>query len=119
MKDKYLKEDQDIIEALKKSSSLSSDSVQKSSFKECQFYRLQIESILRNRKSLEDFSRATTNLTLLLLIVGIIQFIVVIFQFIYDIQSSSDKIFGSIILFIIFGFIIWVIKKIGPFIKLK
>jgi hypothetical protein len=87
----YLKEDEDIVSQIEGPNSLDMDFLLK---------RLQIKATLRNRKSLVDSSKETKVFSIVLITFALIQFVVALFQFLFSVVISDNKIYG------IFSFVI-------------
>ena len=62
----------------------------------------QVKAVLRNRKSLENFSEITTRLTVILIALATIQILAVIFQFVFMMSELARPWIGLISL-VLFG----------------
>jgi len=101
-KEKYLKEDRDILKSLNNSYSVDATHL---------FRKLQIKSILRNRKSLEDSSESTRKFSIALFVVAFVQVFVALFQFLFSVFTSDQKIFGFIMIVLLLSLIYFMIKE--------
>jgi len=102
-KDKYLKEDRDILKSLNNSYSVDATHL---------FRKLQIKSVLRNRKSLEDSSESTRKFSIVLFIVALIQGLVAISQLFFSVFTSEHKWFGLGTIIVLILTIYFIIKEL-------
>ncbi|MFA7049644.1 MAG: hypothetical protein WC164_00820 [Patescibacteria group bacterium] len=102
-KDKYLKEDRDILKDLNNSYSVDATHL---------FRKLQIKSVLRNRKSLEDYSESTRKFSIVLFIVALIQVLVAISQLFFSVFSSEYKLFGLGVIVVLVFTVYFIVKEL-------
>lgn len=103
-KEKYLKEDQDILDQLDKERGMAVTS-------QIEVSKLHIRATLRNRKSLEDLNKATQKFSILLFTVAILQLLLGLFQFGFSSLVSDNKWLGIFLLLVFVGVMYWLIKK--------
>jgi hypothetical protein len=102
----YLVEDQDLIDRLKSIGPMSTGQV--ADQQKYEISCIQIESTLRNRKSMDDYDKNSGRFSKVLGLFAIIQLVVAIMQFALDASSKKWIGFGYVI--ILGGMIIWMLK---------
>ena len=106
----YFKEDNEII---KKVNEIKGESDKE----KITLQKLQIEAMLRNRASLEESGKISKNISLILIVFAIIQFTVALFQFLFSIYTSDNKLFGLFLVIVIFLLSIYMMKKFDKLFK--
>ena len=104
----YLEEDMDIISQM--NISPSSDGAHL-------LNKLQIQAVLRNRKSLVESSEETKIFSFVLVIFALIQFIVALFQFLFSVQTSGSQWYGLFLLITMLIMIGYIFKKFDKLMK--
>lgn len=102
----YLEEDQDLIDRLKSIGPMSTG--QAADQQKYEISCIQIESTLRNRKSMNDYDNNTSRFSKVLGLFAIIQIVIAIMQFVLDASDKKWIGFGYII--ILGCMIVWMLK---------
>ncbi|MCK9439171.1 MAG: hypothetical protein WCY43_02425 [Patescibacteria group bacterium] len=102
-KSKYLEEDSDILKELDHSYSVDATHL---------FRKLQIQSILRNRKSLEDSGEDTRRFSTVLSIVAIVQVLVALSQLFFSVFASEYKWLGLGLIIVLIFTVYFIIKEL-------
>lgn len=109
----YLEEDQDLIDRLKSIGPMSTG--QAVDQQKYEISCIQIESTLRNRKSMDDYDKNTNSFSKVLGLFAIIQIVIAIMQFALDASDKKWIGFGYIIA--LSGMIIWMLKVADKHLK--
>lgn len=102
----HLEKDQDLIDRLKSIGPMSTG--QAADQQKYEISCIQIESTLRNRKSMDDYDKNTSRFSKVLGLFAIIQLIVAIMQFALD--ASDKKWIGFVYLVLLVCMIGWMLK---------
>ncbi len=105
MRKLYLEEDNDILDQLEKHAGTSVD-------EKALISKLQIKAVLRNRKSLEDSSKETKGLTLVLMVIGFVQLIIAFCQLALSNLILKYNIVSGILSLVIAGVMYWLFRII-------
>lgn len=101
MKEKYLKEDEDLINQLKEIGTFGTDHEEK----QRQVQEIHILATLRHRKSFEDAEKSNTKISNTLIIFAIVQILIAFYQLMISVLDSSSKITGAILIIFVLIFI--------------
>jgi len=108
---KYLQEDEDLLSKLQEIGPVSTG--QALSQQDRIISIIQIESILRNRKSMVDMDKSTTLYSKILGIFAIIQITIAGFQLVLGIKESPDQSFAIFIGGVFIAILCWIIKQMN------
>lgn len=109
----YLEEDQDLIDRLKSIGPMSTGQV--ADQQKFELNSIQIETLLRSRKSMDDYDRNSTRFSTILAIFAIIQLVIAVMQF--GLDASDKKWIGIVYIVVLSSMILWMMKVFGKKIK--
>lgn len=106
MNENYLPEDQDLIDELNAIQPMNPNQIYNT--RQEQLAKLQIQSILRNRKSLADMDRSNTRFSRAFTALGVAQFVIAFSQLGFDIINSAHRLWGMVIFLLLASFLFFV-----------
>jgi hypothetical protein len=107
----YLKEDEDLLDELE---SINMDTTGTELEKrKYQVNKIQIKSVLRNRKTAVDLDSSNKRFSLAVILIAIIQLLIALFQFTFEVASASltRNIIGGFILLMILAMVVFYLLK--------
>lgn len=110
-KELYLEEDRDLLDDVERLGDVQTGHTL--SKQERKMGESQIRATLRTRKTMVDLDKSNKKFTLVILFITIVQVLLALFQFAYDIASnpSTKNIIGGFLMFIFFAFIVFFFLK--------
>lgn len=114
-KEQYLDDDKDLVERLNSVKPMLN--VDRREQQEVNF--IQIEAILRSRKSMDDFDRSTTRFSIILGVFAIIQIVIAFLQFTLSVLEFENKWIGYIFLVALTAMVVFIIKEVDLLLKDK
>ena len=114
-KKQYLSEDQDLIKELAEVGAARDTFAAR----EREVQEIQIKATLRSRESMEKLDKSTTYYSKVLGLFALIQIVISIIWFTYDVVGVENKWVGFFLLIALVAMLIWIMKVAGRDLKNK
>jgi len=71
-----------------------------------------LKNEIKNLNKITDkASRITKRLSIVLIFIGIIQLVVILHQFIFTVIEGQNKLYGTLLLMVLTGFLLWIMSS--------